>query len=31
MTLQTRAGGLALEMDDALRGFVALGWFEPID
>jgi len=28
MTLQTRAGGLALEMDDALRGFVALGWFE---
>jgi DNA/RNA-binding domain of Phe-tRNA-synthetase-like protein len=28
MTLQARAGGLALEMDEALRGFVALGWFE---
>jgi DNA/RNA-binding domain of Phe-tRNA-synthetase-like protein len=28
MTLQARAGGLALEMDDALRGVVALGWLE---
>ena len=28
MTLQARAGGLALEMDDALRGIVALGWLE---
>ena len=28
MTLQARAGGLALEMDEALRGFVALGWLE---
>ena len=28
MTLQARAGGLALEMDDALRGAVALGWLE---
>jgi len=28
MSLQTRAGGLALEMDDALRGIVTLGWLE---
>jgi DNA/RNA-binding domain of Phe-tRNA-synthetase-like protein len=28
MTLQARAGALALEMDDALRGIVALGWLE---
>ena len=28
MTLQARARGLALEMDDALRGVVALGWLE---
>ena len=28
MTLQARAGGLALEMDDAIRGIVALGWLE---
>lgn len=28
MSLQARAGGLALEMDDALRGIVALGWLE---
>jgi DNA/RNA-binding domain of Phe-tRNA-synthetase-like protein len=28
MSLQARAGGLALEMDDALRGTVALGWLE---
>lgn len=28
MTLQARAGGLALEMDDAIRGVVALGWLE---
>ncbi len=28
MTLQARAGGLALEMDDGLRGIVALGWLE---
>ncbi len=28
MTLQARAGGLALEMDEALRGVVALGWLE---
>lgn len=28
MSLQARPGGLALEMDDALRGIVALGWLE---
>ena len=28
MSLQARAGGLALEMDDALRGVVTLGWLE---
>ncbi|MEQ1832963.1 MAG: phenylalanine--tRNA ligase beta subunit-related protein [Candidatus Eisenbacteria bacterium] len=28
MSLQARAGGLALEMDDSLRGIVALGWLE---
>lgn len=28
MTLQARARGLTLEMDDALRGIVALGWLE---
>ncbi len=28
MSLQARAGGLALELDDSLRGFVALGWLE---
>ena len=28
MSLQARAGGLALEMDDALRGIVTLGWLE---
>lgn len=28
MSLQARPGGLALEMDDALRGVVTLGWLE---
>ena len=28
MSLQARAGGLALEMDEALRGVVTLGWLE---
>jgi DNA/RNA-binding domain of Phe-tRNA-synthetase-like protein len=28
MSLQARAGGLALEMDDALKGIVTLGWLE---
>jgi DNA/RNA-binding domain of Phe-tRNA-synthetase-like protein len=28
MTLQARARGLTLELDDALRGIVALGWLE---
>src|SRR4051794_8552387 len=28
MSLQARAGGLVLEMDDAVRGIVALGWLE---
>src|ERR1043166_8795127 len=28
MSLQARPGGLALEMDDALRGIVTLGWLE---
>jgi len=28
MTLQARARGLALEMEDALRGIVMLGWLE---
>jgi len=28
MSLQARAGGVAIEMDDALRGVVALGWLE---
>lgn len=28
MSLQARAGGLTLEMDDALRGIVTLGWLE---
>jgi DNA/RNA-binding domain of Phe-tRNA-synthetase-like protein len=28
MSLQARAGGLALELDDALRGIVAIGWLE---
>jgi DNA/RNA-binding domain of Phe-tRNA-synthetase-like protein len=28
MTLQARSRGLALELDDALRGIVALGWLE---
>ena len=28
MSLQARTGGLALEMDDALRGIVTLGWLE---
>ena len=28
MSLQARAGGLALEMDDVLRGIVTLGWLE---
>jgi DNA/RNA-binding domain of Phe-tRNA-synthetase-like protein len=28
MSLQARAGGLALEMDEALRGTVTLGWLE---
>lgn len=28
MSLQARPGGLALEMDESLRGVVALGWLE---
>jgi len=28
MSPQARAGGLALEMDDAIRGIVTLGWLE---
>lgn len=28
MSLQARAGGIALEMDDALKGIVMLGWLE---
>jgi hypothetical protein len=28
MSLQARPGGLALEMDEALRGTVTLGWLE---
>lgn len=28
MSLQARAGGLALEMDEELRGIVAFGWLE---
>lgn len=28
MSLQARAGGIALEMDDSVRGIVALGWLE---
>lgn len=28
MSLQARSGGLVLELDDSLRGIVALGWLE---